>query len=626
MKNLKFVLRFIKRRDNGDYYTVNHDITEYVKGFNIDPLKFFDDDTLLISERKAKISGLCIRELIESNIEEISQSPEIIETDEYDLNFNPINESDFSQRKVLFLAPFLERIDSMYQWIYKDGKIVFPASYNPGEDEPNNHVNPNIHLVPVRYWHENEYNSYSESFVIEKPVFCNIVLEVTNKENIVYTGLGEIESISYNPSGKETSISFTDIVGIFIHCLDSFKNLPTFYQNVYNSGLILNHTYELGSLVLNNLYPQLTGIFSVQNLYNSAGTHTIRAVMKCGKDNEGDIIPAHYKIIIQSVNDDFTYIHNYEVSPNTYMRQLNYFRDVPYVYVKGYGGLRFRQHEYHIYLSSSGEGWYTITFCEAFKRSNTVFFKTIDIIIHIESANNISVENMFYEDVVPLDTYNNQIIPVISQNTVELYKDLNWTDKKYGTGNNEAILYGSVQYGGAVESTAYMFDMNNINNDIIDIVPLCNDEGFNTNPDLLSVYKIGLFANGVMPVSSGYNLIHKQFAYSGNPNKIIDGYYILEINITKGYWEKPELSDFEQITDWDRKKIKSLLLSKINIISADMTNNYNIKISSACNIFLELGDMIKIVNIDDINTEGIEVVLTSINYTKNGIEVEGYGI
>ena len=73
-------------------------------------------------------------------------------------------------------------------------------------------------------------------------------------------------------------------------------------------------------------------------------------------------------------------------------------------------------------------------------------------------------------------------------------------------------LYGSVQYGGAVESTAYMFDMNNINNDIIDIVPLCNDEGFNTNPDLLSVYKIGLFANGVMPVSSGYNLIHKQFA------------------------------------------------------------------------------------------------------------------
>ena len=60
----------------------------------------------------------------------------------------------------------------------------------------------------------------------------------------------------------------------------------------------------------------------------------------------------------------------------------------------------------------------------------------------------------------------------------------------------------------------------------------------------------------------------------------------------------------------------------MNIIDSSLIKKYTINISSAINKIYKLGDRIHIYNVDDINTDGIDIIVTSIQYSRDDIKVK----
>jgi len=618
MKELTFTLKFIQYNESqgfGFYDTYDIDITEKIIDFDVDAIKFVDEETLLINERKASISILNYNDTINEYKAPLIEQTETIETGEYDLVNNPEDENDFSDRLIKFVVPFIDEVlDINTHQNYLGRRRVFPASYNPGENETDFYTPPSISLIPVRNHDEEEYNSYGESYVIEKPYFLNIILEVKDKSsNIIYTGLAEIESYSYDPSTLKTSISFTDTIGIMIKCLDSWKNLPTFFQNVFNSGLTLNDSYDIAQKTVNAMYPQLSGIFYFPYYTSGCGRYLINMQMRCGMHHEHTEYRVWLYDIINGGNP---------INLPTFYREG---RERPYILSNSNitGNIEeFWQDEYNIYITSTESAEFAIDFVEKFKFNTECIVNVIKFHISILESSLITLE-------VTENTFN------MLDSDYESWRDgiyyPNWTNLLFENGwenfhFNGYIPWESYIYGGEMEVNNIEIQFGEIDENLFNIISLCNDEGFNTNPDVLSVFKMLLFSRIIVPYTDGYSISFTRFQYPETPNNTLDGYYITKISINDSYYETPDLKDFEQITDWDRKKIKQKIKDKMNIIESSLIKKYTINISSAINKIYKLGDKIHIYNVDDINTDGIDIIVTSIQYSRDDIKVEGYGL
>lgn len=618
MKELTFTLKFIYYNESqgfGFYDTYDIDITEKVIDFDVDAIKFVDEETLLINERKASISILSYNDTINEYKAPLIEQTETMETGELDLVNNPENDNDFSDRLIKFVVPFIDEVlDSNAHQNYLERRRVFPASYNPGENEEDFKVPPSISLIPVRNHDEEEYNSYGESYVIEKPYFLNIILEVKDKSsNIIYTGLAEIESYSYDPSTLKTSISFTDIIGIMIKCLDSWKNLPTFFQNVFNSGLTLNDSYDIAQKTVISMYPQLSGIFYFPYYTSVYGRYLINMQMRCGMNHNY----TEYKVWLYDIING-----NNLINLPTFYREG---RERPYILSNSdiTGNIeKFWQDEYNIYISSTESAEFAIDFVEKFKFNTECIVNVIEFHISITESYLITSEATGYTLNMLDSDYESWRDGKYYPNWTNLLFENGWENLHF----NEKIVWGSYTYGGEMAVNNIEIQFGEIDENLDNIRSLCNDEGFNVNPDVLSVFKMLLFSRIIVPYTDGYSISFTRFQYPEIPNNTLDGYYITKISINDSYYETPELKDFEQITDWDRKKIKQKIKDKMNIIDSSLIKKYTINISSAINKIFKLGDRIHIYNIDDINTYGIDIIVTSIQYSRDDIKVEGYGL
>ena len=113
MKELTFTLKFIQYNESqgfGFYDTYDIDITERIIDFDVDAIKFVDEETLLINERKASISILNYNDTINEYKAPLIEQTETIETGEYDLVNNPEDENDFSDRLIKFVVPFIDEV------------------------------------------------------------------------------------------------------------------------------------------------------------------------------------------------------------------------------------------------------------------------------------------------------------------------------------------------------------------------------------------------------------------------------------------------------------------------------------------------------------------------------------
>ena len=603
MRDLSFLL--IKYVDG---VKTEIDINENVIDFDIDSLSLVDESTLMYKERKANLSltGIyneinSIKEFIEEKT--ILQSTNISNQIEYDLSYDGETISD---RPIMFVSPI------HYQHISGNNnynKIVFPASYNPDYHH--------VALCPGRYYHEEEYNSYDNEYVIDKPFFYNFFLEVKQGDIVIYFGVCEIDGYLYNPKEDTLSMSFTDGNGVIIKCLDKLKNIQTYYQNVPFSGIMMNDLAAIIPKIVQRMYPDIYDRLVFNNNINYFKDRlglrlSYNAGLETNPDNTYLSYPTKYRC---NIFDENTNQMIMEILVNGDSRD--------YAYIE-YNNYQYFQHTLS-FLTKMESNMLIVKFHELFEYQGSfrLLETTINILINFVDGHisyDYSHEYMMFDEYNI--TYPFYIQELESDGFSVVYENPNWFSQSSISGSLYMLLRKMFSF-----NTYIVNQDDNTGSDIEEIVALCNDEGFNTNPDTIVAFKIYLMSRCKSIMTLGNEITFPSFAYGNNTIEINDE-YIEDIAISEMPYDKPSLDVINNITNYREKKIKQKIENWIGLITDVFVTKYSISLIYVDDINLFVGDIIYIRSMNNgiIDLKNVRIVIISVKYEKTNVRIEGYGI
>lgn len=654
MSNMTFKLRFIPSTIDSPYehQCEELDITENILDFSIDPLQLVDKDTLMIGERKATIKLANMKSVFDAIAFPLE---EIVETTYFNYGSNSI-EYDLSHdgetttdRIISFLVPFFNVFTNNQN--YLDGRMMFPVSYNPGGDETteietsggfwgglfgnntsitHNVTSPTIHFVPVRQWYEDPYNSYVDEYIIDKPFYYSVILDIYENQVHLFRGLCVISGYQYSYNNSQLSLEFTDANGIIIRLLDKMGNIQTYFQNVFNSGIMLA---DLGTILhdmFNSIYPQIKNLFTIPRKESITGIMNIDYQYELGShgDSHENLpieAPTIHKIHIQDTGSNMFNFPDIVLDLQPILTKYRMLQS------EGTTSLMPYNPEFLIVVISNKESTsFSITSIEGFNYQSEYVIKgyifnivinplygTIDFVLN-------EINNHFTDE----GDYENYYQNVTSNCAEILISEFDYYNLLIGPSDDillRTIFSCGTQINFSLEEQKQS-DMTK-SESIEDVFALCNDEGFNINPDTKDAVKVFLLANLLTIHTVGKNMMFRPFAYSTSVTQIIDSYFIKDISEKKEYYERPNLDAIESVTDWFYKQIKYKIEKLIQFIEEELVTIYNISIASYLyNVPIDVGSVVRFSNFEHSDVEYIDVLVTSINYEKDEVRIEGYGV
>lgn len=630
MSNLVFKLLFLPQ-SNPSPYDINCtqvDISENVLSFSIDPIQLIDKDTLMISERKASIVVANLKDYFDQYAFSLEEQIDTtyynygVNTIEYDLSHDGESLTD---RPVMFMLPFFN-IDTGNP-NYLNGRLIFPASYNP-DSEPKK-----IHYAPIRYWHEEPYNSYTDEYIIEKPIFFSVLLDIYENDILIFRGVCTIDSYQYSYKDNKLSLSFTDANGIAIRLFDNMKNIQTYFQNVFNSGIMLA---DMGTIIYDTfrkIYPQFNNLFYIPRkiLIPSNETRVLELQYNfeigssSGTPDEPfplDTPTTHRISITDTINSLFIYpdiVVSTEPISTKYRRM---FSDGANQLVNYYPTF------FIVCLNSVDSNIITITAIEGFNYQTEyrIIGKMIRINIDKVYGNLTKIVydiNQYFSDETDYEDYYEDI----TNNNIILISDFNYYDTMNGP-SDDLLMRTTYSEGATISfDQSSTSGKNHKEDEIEDIFALCNDEGFNINPDTKDAIKVYLLSNLLAMYTIGNSMVLKPFIFNNEFTHEIDSYYIIDLQSKKEYYERPNLDVIESVTDWFNKKIKDKIEKAINFMDENMATKYNISIaSSTFSNYLDVGSVVRFTNMQEFSDGYLDILVDKIEIDESQLRIEGYGV
>jgi len=584
------------------------DVTSYVKNISIDPSQMIDRDNLMINERKCSVTlNHCIG-LFDNNLVQLNEMTDLIDVNslgqtEYDMdhNGNQIN------RWIKFINPFVQRTVNTHS-MYHQGKYIFPCKYNPDNVEMK-HV-----FIPARYWYEEPYVAVENEYVIEQPFLYNAIANIYNNNLLIFTGVLEISSFSFDGKTKDISLSFIDITGILISCMNKIGDHQSYFQEVANSGLMLKDIYDIPHLLISNMYPQISSYFYIPMLVFEDVDLSIqlkheRGVYYPQGDHSIESLPTVYSVVInngngypaiQFIDEPRDGIYIFRPAGNS---MIPYFEDQRYWYRKIIGNSII------------------LTFLELYLHWDYYVIKT-EFMLEVGGVGLVYWQTLRTEYEMPSSELNALFNSYDSHNCI-LYED------EWGHNLPHNHIYQ--------RTTTLSAIFNYVNGDtlpqnILNIVNIAN-MGFVSDVTTTDAIKILLLSHVSTIYSDGSLLIWRRLIIQNGISKSINGRYITSIKSTKEYYEKPDMKSIEDVVNWKQSGIKKSILSMIDIVPEGINNKYDISISNVLNEKISVGDIIRFTNMNSISSNGymefpdnIDIIIVSVSNEDLETGVSGYAI
>lgn len=629
MANIEFKLRYI---DNDEMTTIikELDITYYVQEYSLDKLQLVDSDTLMFAGRNCSLTIAKIKSDIDNLLMPLDDLIEKTNINygatepEYDLSADGESITD---RMVMFIQPFIyEDTDNSN---YLDRRKIFPASYNPGQniddDEDDDYIAPNISFVPIRDWNEEPYNAYQNEYVRDKPAYYNLILDIIKDGEKIYCGVCLIDSYSFDHKSNTLTLSFTDINGILISCFDKIGSAQTFYQNVYNSGLMIQDLYDIASKTVYAMYPMLRDIFNITD------DNPISGSLKIGLEyTAGAYIHGHEFNPLPGATTMRIKMEDLSSSSLTFPDYVHAVEPRDHKYILRHSGSsgqdeKFYQLAFGMFLRQEEGGNFKATFFRFYEfQYEAVLRKTvIDIIVDLNTFERTFTATDTEERMWSNEIYVAMQDEITHPNTILRITYLNWYEWGHIEGSEEYLSRESIY------EDCEAFIMADASADMSDFFNLMNNEGFNTGVSTAEAFKAYMFARSRGIYTHGNIMSWKRFAYDKSPLLLVDGYYVESITEKREYYEKPNKDIAEKITDWDRKNLKQKIDYFIGYLREKIYTKYTIKIARIHLASISVGSVIRIHNIGEVSTNEhgyIDILVVSIGYNKDDMEIEGYGL
>lgn len=635
MSNLVFKLLFLPET-NPSPHEVNCttiDISENVLSFSIDPIQLIDKDTLMMSERKASIVVANLKDYFDQYAFSLEEQIETTYHNygsnvvEYDLSHDGETTTD---RPIMFMVPFFNIETGNTN--YLNGRMIFPASYNPGEDNDAT-IPPSISFAPIRYWYEEPYNSYTDEYIIEKPIFFSVLLDIYENNILIFRGVCTIDSYQYSYKDNKLSLAFTDANGIAIRLFDNLKNIQTYFQNVFNSGIMLSDMGTVLHDTFRKIYPQFDNLFYIPRKMILPG-QDIRILelqytfeIGSGEGTPDEPLPIdmptnHIISITDTINSQYIY-------PNVVISTEPVSTKYRRMFSDGANNLvNYMPTFFIVCINRVDSNVITITAIEGFNYQSE--YRIVGKIIRIKidkvygSLTKIvyNIDQYFSDESDYEDYYEN-----ITSNNIILINDFNYYDTMNGP-TDDLLIRTTYSEGATISfDNSSSVGKNPKEDEIEDIFALCNDEGFNVNPDTKDAIKVYLLSNLLAMYTVGNSMVLKPFIFNTEYTHEIDSYYIVDLQSKKEYYERPNLDVIESVTDWFNKKIKDKIEKAINFMDEVMATRYNISIASSnFNNYLDVGSVVRFTGMQEFSDGYLDILVDKIEIDELQVRLEGYGI
>ena len=619
------------------------DATRAVKTIDIDPIKFIDEDTLMVSERKCTITFGNIYNSYKYVKDRLDTIEELIATvhknfnsyywDNYGIDYDDINNT----RIINYIKPVIKLKDDT---LYSDLALhilAYPVYYLTSNS---------IGYIPIINEDEDKYNRYDEVYKKERGKYHNILVEVYFYDKLQYVGVALVNTLKFNIKSQEWSLEFTDAIGVMITCLDKLGSLPSLYQDVDYSGLFLKHLYDIPKITIEMMYPTLRDIFNYKGFYTYYGS-SITLTVKCTYGVNHSSLGCLYDFKLEDSNG--------AIAINT-LPSNNGYRLAPRVDNTDGGGFPFYQYEKYIHYrvrkdnQNNNIAEIDVLFTEIYRERNDssgqwlnnyhILRTSLQIVFGLSSCiyycGNRNMDTIWgYDDYV-------DVLDVV------LFEYMN---KIGGSWINSGISadWDTGVYPGAIASYNYGFTATNPitfgtsptpSQEMQNLFTAYNDEGFNSQISILDAYKLHLLSKVETIYSRGYDIIRKPFKKSTTTNFTVNGRYIKELTIEPYYYEKPDLSVIENITNWEGKtkdelhtrvNLKDWTASLMETIPPGQTEKITVAIILKDTYYndIEIGNKIRIYPLyyclpDEPTTNELYFIVTSIKWSLNELTLEGF--
>lgn len=610
------------------------DATRAVKTIDIDPIKFIDEDTLMVSERKCTITFGNIY----NSYKYVKDRLNTVEEDTLSVPYNIFGGVEYdivnTTRMINFLVPFtLLRDRDLYDDLGQN-IFTYPVYYLTSDD---------ISYIPFVDEGEDKYNKYDEYYQVERGKYHNILVEVYFYDKLQYVGVALINTLKFNIKSQEWSLEFTDAIGIMITCLDKLGSLPSLYQGVDYSGLFLKHLYDIPKLTIESMYYDFMDIFNYKGFYTYYGS-SLTLTVRCTYGSNHTYTYYDFKledtqsqIVINTIPNNNGY-KRLQRTNNTPFPGANTYQYEKYIYYKVCKDSQNNNIAeidvlfFEVYRGRTGSEW----------NSNYHIVRTaLQIVFGLKDCiyyrGRQSVESSSYSSYYTL----------LSLAITKYMNDIG------GTWINSGISadWDTGVYPGAIASYNYGFTATNPitfgtsptpSQEMQNLFTAYNDEGFNSQISILDAYKLHLLSKVETIYSRGYDIIRKPFKKSTTTNFTVNGRYIKELTIEPYYYEKPDLSVIENITNWEGKtkdelhtrvNLKDWTASLMETIPPGQTEKITVAIILKDTYYndIEIGNKIRIYPLyyclpDEPTTNELYFIVTSIKWSLNELTLEGFRI
>jgi len=618
---LSFILKFI----NTSGVLVNDiDISNYIKSYSLDDIKFMDEETLMNEARKCSIEAVNIFPIIEQYITSAGEYAYIKEDIQLQ-NVNYYNQQEIDtgldghqNRRVKFIVPFYNSPNDITQV-----NTVFPSTYDPN---PGTNVNIDgltvpkiINLIPARDYTEEHYYDYDREYIIRKPVYYSVIVDVYKgniniQSNHIYRGILEIDSYSYDYKTRSLNMSFVDGFGVLIECMEALGTYHSFYQGVYQSGTRLSEIVDIIPTIVGKFYSRLTNVF-VFDITAVDSSKSISVIIRGSWDrNEGSF---YFNINGFGTSPQ---INSIELSGSELIPPLN---PIPY------------------YINVSGTVYYLYcinVFCQ-FDAPNNIM-KVIIETLFVENTSWTNIKREYYYEFYVFNTLG-LVNYSYAESITDWYNYLYERDGIIAYGFTEIYFNHNFHYSEGFDlintfpADDYSFDAGNfpyiIQNAIPFTFPLmyeASNVGFNRSMSVKEVMKTFMLTLGMSVSTRGATVSGKRYAPDVNDNiHELDDYQILSINKDTNVYEKPDLQVLESLADWERRGFKPSVSNNIGIVpdTAIISTKYKITFIDKYSLPVNIGHKIRFNLTDNSTTRQVLANISSIGYeSENKVKLEVY--